>query len=113
MDQIEIKYFLEAALLAAGRPLNIDHLQGLFDGRMAPEKSELRTAIAALNDDYAERGIVVSEVASGFRMQVKTAMADRLHCNSPACVTTVSLRPVKKSSTTARFRKLFLIKGGE
>lgn len=78
MDQTEIKYFLEAALLAAGRPLNIDHLQGLFDGRMAPEKSELRSAIAALNDDYAERGIVVSEVASGFRMQVKTAMADRL-----------------------------------
>lgn len=78
MDQTEVKYFLEAALLAAGRPLNIDHLQGLFDGRMTPEKSELRAAIAALNDDYAERGIVVSEVASGFRMQVKKAMADRL-----------------------------------
>lgn len=78
MDQDEIKYFLEAALLAAGRPLNIDQLRGLFDGRMAPEKSELRTAIAALNDDYAVRGIVVSEVASGFRMQVKSTMADRL-----------------------------------
>lgn len=78
MDQTEIKYFLEAALLAAGRPMNIDYLQGLFDGRMAPEKSELRAAIAALNEDYAERGIVVSEVASGFRMQVKKAMADRL-----------------------------------
>lgn len=78
MDDNEIKYFLEAALLAAGRPLNIDQLQGLFDGRMAPEKTEIRKAIATLNDEYEKRGIVISEVASGFRMQVKSLMADRL-----------------------------------
>ncbi len=78
MDENEIKYFLEAALLAAGRPLSIDQLQGLFDGRTAPEKAEIRKAIATLNDEYQERGIVVSEVASGFRMQVKSSMADRL-----------------------------------
>jgi len=78
MDENEIKYFLEAALLAAGRPLNIDQLKGLFDGRMAPEKTEIRKAIATLNEEYEERGIVVSEVASGFRMQVKSSMADRL-----------------------------------
>src|SRR5210317_823375 len=78
MEATEIKYFVEAALLAAGRPLNIDQLKGLFDGRMAPEKTEIRTAIAALNDEYEPRGIVISEVASGFRMQVKSAMADRL-----------------------------------
>jgi segregation and condensation protein B len=78
MDDNEIKYFLEAALLAAGRPLSIDQLQGLFDGRTAPEKTEIRKAIATLNDEYEHRGILVSEVASGFRMQVKASMADRL-----------------------------------
>jgi segregation and condensation protein B len=78
MDENEIKYFLEAALLAAGRPLNIDQLKELFDGRMAPEKTEIRKAIATLNEEYEQRGIVVSEVASGFRMQVKSSMADRL-----------------------------------
>lgn len=78
MEAEEIKHFIEAALLAAGRPLNIDQLKGLFDGRMAPEKSEIREAIATLNDEYENRGIVVSEVASGFRMQVKSTMADRL-----------------------------------
>jgi len=78
MNENEIKYFLEAALLAAGRPLSIDQLRGLFDGRMAPEKAEIRKAIVMLNDEYEERGIVVSEVASGFRMQVKASMADRL-----------------------------------
>ena len=78
MDATEIKHFIEAALLAAGRPLNIDQLKGLFDGRMAPEKPEIRKAIATLNEEYEERGIVISEVASGFRMQIKSAMADRL-----------------------------------
>ena len=79
MEATEIKHFIEAALLAAGRPLNIDQLQGLFDGRTAPEKAEVRQAIATLNEEYEERGIVISEVASGFRMQVKSTMADRLH----------------------------------
>lgn len=78
MESTEIKHFIEAALLAAGRPLNIDQLQGLFDGRSAPEKAEIRKAIATLNEEYEERGIVISEVASGFRMQVKATMSDRL-----------------------------------
>lgn len=78
MEATEIKHFVEAALLAAGRPLNVDQLKGLFDGRTAPEKAEIRQAIATLNEEYAERGIIISEVASGFRMQVKSTMADRL-----------------------------------
>ena len=78
MDANEIKYFIEAALLAAGRPLNIDQLRNLFDGRMAPEKSEIRQAIAALNEEYEQRGITIGEVASGFRVQVKAGMADQL-----------------------------------
>jgi segregation and condensation protein B len=78
MEEREIQHFVEAALLAAGRPLSIDQIQGLFDGRSAPEKAELRKAIEGLNEQYEERGIEIREVASGFRMQVKSSMADRL-----------------------------------
>jgi len=78
MDANEIKYFIEAALLAAGRPLSIDQLQKLFDGRSVPERSEIRQAVATLNEEYASRGILVAEVASGFRVQVKARMADQL-----------------------------------
>jgi segregation and condensation protein B len=78
MDPAEIKHFIEAALLAAGRPLTVDQLQMLFDGRMAPEKSEIRQAIATLNEEYEGRGILISEVASGFRVQVRSVMADQL-----------------------------------
>ncbi|MEM6513854.1 MAG: SMC-Scp complex subunit ScpB [Pseudomonadota bacterium] len=78
MDQKEVEYFIEAALLAAGKPLSIDLLQGLFDGRSTPDKSIIRAAVKALNETYDDRGIEIAEVATGFRMQVKAAMADRL-----------------------------------
>lgn len=79
MDETEIKYFVEAALLAAGRPLSIDQLHNLFDGRSAPPRADIRMAIAALVDEYEGRGISISEVASGFRIQVTALMAERLH----------------------------------
>ena len=78
MDNNEVKYFIEAALLAAGRPMSVDQLQNLFDGRSVPEKAQIRQAINDLLDDYENRGITISEVASGFRVQVKTDMAGRL-----------------------------------
>ena len=78
MDENEIKYFIEAALLAAGRPMSVDQLQNLFDGRSVPEKAQIRKAVSDLQDDYENRGITISEVASGYRVQVKKSMADRL-----------------------------------
>jgi segregation and condensation protein B len=78
MDQSEIKYFIEAALLAAGRPLSVDQLQNLFDGRSAPPKPEIREAIASLVEEYEGRGITIAEVASGFRIQVTAGMSERL-----------------------------------
>lgn len=78
MDATEIKYFVEAALLAAGRPLSVQQLQDLFDGRSTPDKSQIRQAIAELEEDYADRGLTVGEVASGFRLQIKASMAERL-----------------------------------
>ncbi len=78
MEESEIKYFIEAALLAAGRPLTVEQIHGLFDGRSAPPKPEIRNAIASLTEDYEGRGITITEVASGFRIQVTATMAERL-----------------------------------
>ncbi|MCH8307952.1 MAG: SMC-Scp complex subunit ScpB [Proteobacteria bacterium] len=78
MDETEIKHFIESALLAAGRPLSIDQLQNLFDDASAPEKSQIRQVISTLLEEYEDRGITIKEVASGFRIQVKASMAERL-----------------------------------
>lgn len=78
MDINEIKYFIEAALLAAGRPLSIEQLRDLFEIESMPDKSVIRQAIDTLNNEYVDRGITISTVASGFRMQVRSNMANRL-----------------------------------
>lgn len=78
MDETQIKHFIEAALLAAGRPLSIDQLQGLFDGRSTPSKADIRQAIAVLVEEYEGRGVTISEVASGFRIQITAIMAEQL-----------------------------------
>jgi segregation and condensation protein B len=78
MELNEIKFVLEAALLAAGRPLSLERLGELFGRRGAPDRDTLRAALSALADDYEDRGIEVKEVASGYRIQVRNRMNDWL-----------------------------------
>ena len=76
MENLQLKNVIEAALLAAGRPLSADELRGLFGADdQAPSKQDIRDLIAALQADYEDRGIDVKEVASGFRIQVRASMA--------------------------------------
>jgi segregation and condensation protein B len=67
----ELKNIVEAALLAAGRPLSLDNLQSLFNEVECPDKKELRGVLEELADDYRGRGIEITEVASGWRIQVR------------------------------------------
>ncbi|MFZ1624057.1 MAG: SMC-Scp complex subunit ScpB [Gammaproteobacteria bacterium] len=75
METEQLKYIVEAALLAAARPLDLATLQGLFGVEDPPERDDLRAAIVALQADYENRGITVQEVASGFRIQLRTTMS--------------------------------------
>ena len=78
MDQKRIRNIVEAGLLAVGGPLSIDQLQGLFGADLdsIPEKQDIRDAIAFLTEEYADRGIQLIEVASGFRIQVRKELAE-------------------------------------
>ncbi len=87
MSTPPLKYILEAALLAAGEPLSVERLQGLFETGQAPEREAIRQAVAELAADYAERGIEVREVAGGYRIQVRTEVSpwvSRLWAERPA-----------------------------
>jgi segregation and condensation protein B len=70
-----LKNVMEAALLAAGRPVGIEELVSLFDERDRAEAGEIRAALDALAAEYAGRGIELREVASGFRIQIRTALS--------------------------------------
>ncbi|MGI9343124.1 MAG: SMC-Scp complex subunit ScpB [Gammaproteobacteria bacterium] len=78
MDGKQLKYVIEAAMLAAGKPLSVDKLQSLFGVRDAPARQDIRAVIMELQADYAERGIELVEVGSGFRIQIKTTMTHQL-----------------------------------
>ena len=71
-----LKSIVEAALLAAGRPLRIEDLQQLFDGDASSvDRAAIRRVIDALREDCTDRGVELKEVASGFRFQVKAHYA--------------------------------------
>ena len=79
MDEIEIKHVVEAALLAAGRPLTLDRLVEIFAAKGdGPDRAALKQAVDALAKDYEGRGIELREVATGYRVQVRTTMTDWL-----------------------------------
>jgi segregation and condensation protein B len=71
-----VKNVIEAALLAAGRPLAIDELVSVFDERDGSNAEEVRTAIAVLTSEYETRGLELLEVASGYRIQIRAAVAE-------------------------------------
>jgi segregation and condensation protein B len=87
MNPEQLKHIIEAALLAAGRPLSLEQLQALFPDHERPDRNGLRAALQVLEADYVERGIQLVEVASGWRIQVRQEMAgwlSRLWQDRPA-----------------------------
>lgn len=78
MDTGQLKHIVEAALLAYGQPLSIDHLREMFDEHERPEAADVRKALAELARDCEGRSIELVEVASGWRLQVRSAFTARL-----------------------------------
>jgi segregation and condensation protein B len=78
MDETELKYVVEAALLAAGRPVSIDQLAALFGKRANVDRSLVKRTLEQLSEEYSERGIELKEVASGYRIQIRRTMTDWL-----------------------------------
>ena len=66
-----LKSILEAVLLASREPLSLEMLATVFSDEERPSNTEISQSLDALNDDYAERGLELKEVASGFRIQVR------------------------------------------
>lgn len=74
MEAEQIKRIIEAAIFAADAPLDRDALLILFDEAERPDRTTLSKALEALAEDYAERGVELREVSSGFRFQVRKEM---------------------------------------
>ena len=87
MNEFYIRNVIEAALLAAGKPLQLADIGQLFDESTRPTTDDLRAALDTLAADYSNRGIEVKETAAGFRIQVRrefSAEISRLWPERPA-----------------------------
>lgn len=67
---------VEALLMAADGPLSLTQLEILLaDDAGAPDRKALRTALAALEETYADSAVALAEIAGGWRFQVREEYA--------------------------------------
>ena len=78
MNEFYIRNVVEAALLAAGKSLQLAELGQLFDEATRPKVEDLQAGLAALATEYANRGLEVKETAAGFRIQVRKEFAGEI-----------------------------------
>ena len=77
MNQDKIKYIIEAALMVSDKPMSVAQIEALFVKDMEEVDRELiKAALEALQADYRDRGIELREVASGYRVQVRSDYAE-------------------------------------
>jgi segregation and condensation protein B len=75
MNEHYLRNVIEAALLAAGRPVQATELMQLFEEAVRPTLEQVRAAIDTLASEYAGRGIELKETAGGVRIQVRRELA--------------------------------------
>ena len=69
IDIAHVKRVLEAALLSTAEPLTVQQLKRLFGGQV--QADNIRKVLDELKDEWSERSIELTAVASGWRFRVK------------------------------------------
>ena len=70
-DPDRLKRILEGALLAAGKPMTVIQLEGLFqEDEVRPARDEIKAALEDITSELKGRGFELLQVASGYRFQV-------------------------------------------
>ena len=71
MSESYVRNVIEAALLAAGKPLPVSELPQLFDEDERPDRRSCARRSMRWPPSTQGRGIELKETASGFRIQVR------------------------------------------
>ncbi len=92
MTSADAKRILETALICAQQPLPMRELRVLFADEVGADT--LKTLLLELQDAWAQRGVELVQVASGWRFQSRPEMReylDRLHPEKPPRYTRATL----------------------
>ncbi len=79
MINFNLKHTIEALLLSSDEPLSTERLFKIISNKHQITKTDVLDAINALENDYSEKEIEVSKVASGYRIQAKKSINDYLN----------------------------------
>jgi segregation and condensation protein B len=92
MNTADAKRVLETALICAQQPMPLREMRVLFDDALGADT--LKSLLGELQDDWAQRGVELVQVASGWRFQSRPQMReylDRLHPEKPPKYTRAAL----------------------
>lgn len=92
MNTVAAKRILETALICTPHPLQLRDMRVLFDDRLGFDT--LKVLLQELQQDWAQRGVELVNVASGWRFQSRPEMReflDRLHPEKPPRYTRATL----------------------
>jgi segregation and condensation protein B len=81
LNPSEVKVILEAALLASQEPVPIAQLRKLFDDEVGADT--VRRLLDEMRSDWAERGVQLVNLASGWRFQTRPEFQRYLDRMSP------------------------------
>jgi segregation and condensation protein B len=84
MNTTDAKRVLETALICSQQPLAVRELRVLFNDELGADT--IKALLADLQNDWAQRGVELVPVASGWRFQSRPQMReylDRLHPEKP------------------------------
>jgi|TARA_B100001250_G_scaffold348774_1_gene319623 segregation and condensation protein B len=74
-----LKNTIEALLLSSDEPLSADKLYKIISNKESITKADILDSMKELEDDYENKEIEVSRVASGYRIQAKKSINDYLN----------------------------------
>jgi len=78
INDVQLVQLIEAAIFAADKPLSSEDLQSTVLDGFNVSKKRLADALTTLMQDYAGRGITLSETASGYRFITRPELSDYL-----------------------------------
>ena len=92
MNTADAKRILETALICSQQPLQVRDMRVLFDDSLGPDT--IKVVLQELQYDWAQRGVELVKVATGWRFQSRPEMReylDRLHPEKPPRYTRATL----------------------
>jgi len=92
MNTADAKRILETALICSAQPLQVRELRVLFDDELAADT--IKSLLHELQQDWAQRGLELVSVGSGWRFQSRPELRDhldRLHPEKPPRYTRAAL----------------------